>query len=279
MVAPDRLRFDFTHHSQVRPEELLEVARAANDDVLTDAPVEVMETSKAEAEALGALSFFKDKYGERVRVVRAGAHSVELCGGTHVDALGMVGPITIVSEGSIGSNTRRIEALAGAGSLALLSERQRILDSAAQLLRVEPEGVMESLQRLLDRQRQADKELQRARGAQLDQVAARLLHEARDGVVVHREDGLTADQLRDLAQAVRRGGVDVVVLAGSPEGSKVAMVVASSGARDANLTVRELAPLAGGGGGGRPELAMAGGTDVAKIDDMLAEARRRLGTT
>jgi len=276
-VAPDRLRFDFSHPKGVRPEELREVAELANADVLTDAAVEVLETSKAEAEALGALAFFGDKYGERVRVVRAGVHSTELCGGTHVDALGMIGPITIVSEGSIGSNTRRIEAVAGAGSLALYEDTRRALDEAAHLLRVEPDGVVDALQKLLDRQRQADKELQRIRGAQVEQDAARLAELADDGVVVHREDGLSADQLRDLAQAVRRRGARVVVVAGSPDGSKAAVAVASGDeAVDAGHTVRELARLVGGGGGGSPELAMAGGSDIPGIDGLLAEARRRL---
>ncbi len=164
LVAPDRLRFDFSHPEGVAPEALREVAELANAEVLTDAAVEVLETSKAEAEALGALAFFGDKYGERVRVVRAGARSTELCGGTHVGALGMIGPITIVSEGSIGSNTRRIEAVAGAGALGLLEDDRRLLDEAARLLRVEPAGVVDALQKVLDRQRQADKELQRMRG-------------------------------------------------------------------------------------------------------------------
>ena len=135
-----------------------------NAQVLGDDAVEVIETSKAEAEAMGALAFFGDKYGERVRVVRAGSRSTELCGGTHVSALGMIGPVTIVSEGSIGSNTRRLEAVTGAGSLALVEDRQRALADAARLLRVEPEGVVEALERLLERQRQADKELQRPAG-------------------------------------------------------------------------------------------------------------------
>ena len=180
------------------------MAQAANADVLSDAPVEVLETSKAQAEALGALAFFKDKYGDRVRVVRAGVHSTELCGGTHVDALGMIGPITIVSEGSIGSNTRRIEAVTGPGSLALLAESRRTVDDVARLLRVEPGGVLEALQKVLDRQREADKEIQRMQGARLQEDAARLAQLAEGGVVVHRQDGFPPDQLRELAQAVAR---------------------------------------------------------------------------
>ena len=131
LVAPDRLRFDFSHHGAVTPEELPAVTALANADVLTDAPVVVEETSKAEAEAMGALAFFGDKYGERVRVIRAGPHSVELCGGTHVGALGMIGPITVVSEASIGSNTRRIEAVTGTGALERMAEREHLLAEAA----------------------------------------------------------------------------------------------------------------------------------------------------
>jgi alanyl-tRNA synthetase len=278
LVAPDRLRFDFSHPKALRPEELSEVTQAANADVLTDEPVVVIETSKSEAEAMGALAFFDDKYGERVRVVRAGTHSTEFCGGTHVDALGMIGPITVVSEGSIGSNVRRIEAVTGATSLALLGENRRTLDEAARLLKVEPAGVVDALQKVLDRQRQAEKELQRVRGARLQEDAARIAAQASGGVVVHRQDGFAPDQLRDLAQAIVRHGVRLAVVVGSPDGTKVGVAVASGDAAvDAQTTVRELAQLVGGGGGGSPELAVAGGSDPAKIDAVLAEARRRFG--
>jgi alanyl-tRNA synthetase len=275
-VAPHRLHFDFSHHQAVRPEEMAEVTNLVNTQVLGDDAVEVIETSKAEAEAMGALAFFGDKYGEIVRVVRAGARSTELCGGTHVNALGMIGPVTIVSEGSIGSNTRRLEAVTGAGSILLNEERQTVLTDAARLLRVEPAGVIEALERLLERQRQTDKELQRLRGASLDAEAAQLAAQATDGVVVARVDNHPPDTLRDLAQAVRRLGAAVVVVAGSPDGSKVAVAVASGGPVDAGATVKQLAAVVGGGGGGTPELAVAGGKQVAKIDEMLAEARRTL---
>jgi alanyl-tRNA synthetase len=276
MVAPDRLHFDFSHHEAMRPEELAAVAQMANAQVLGDDDVEVIETSKAEAEALGALAFFGDKYGERVRVVRAGARSTELCGGTHVNALGMIGPITIVSEGSIGSNTRRLEAVTGAGSLALVEERQGVLTEAARLLRVAPADVIGALERLLDRQREADRELKALRGASLDGRAAELAAGAENGTVVARVDGLTPDELRDLVQAVRRLGPSVAVVAGTPDGAKVALAVASDGGVDAGATVRRLVAVVGGGGGGSPQLALAGGKDVSKIDDLLAEARRTL---
>ena len=112
---------------------------------------------------MGALAFFGDKYGERVRVVRAGPHSIELCGGTHVAALGMIGPVTVVSEASIGSNTRRIEAVTGTGPSTAWPARERLLSEAAALLRTDPEHVGEAIERLLERQRAAEKALEHAR--------------------------------------------------------------------------------------------------------------------
>jgi alanyl-tRNA synthetase len=279
LVAPDRLRFDFSHHSAVRAEELAEVETMANEDVLGDDPVETFETSKAQAEALGALAFFGDKYGERVRVVRAGRHSTELCGGTHVHALGMIGPITVVSESSIGSNTRRIEATTGLGSLDVLEHRRGVLDQAAALLRVDPDGVVEALERLQDRQRSLERELGQLRARSLESDAAQLAAERRDGVVVARRDGLTPDQVRDLAQAVRRAGeLRAVVIGGSPDGTKVSIAVATSGGDlDAGDLVRRVAPVVGGGGGGSPEIALAGGRDVARLDEALAAAAEALG--
>jgi alanyl-tRNA synthetase len=241
--------------------------------------VEVVETSKAAAEAMGALAFFGDKYGEHVRVVRAGRHSTELCGGTHVHALGMIGPITVVSEGSIGSGTRRIEATTGLGSLALLDQRRLELERAATLLRVDPDGVVDALERLMERQKTLDREVQALRAQSLQADAARLAAQRRDGVVVARRDGLTPDQVRDLAQAVRRvGELRAVVIGGSPDGSKVSIAVATSGGDlHAGELVKRIASVVGGGGGGSPEVALAGGRDVARLDDALTAAADVLG--
>ncbi len=276
LVAPDRLRFDFSHHASVAPEELALVATLANADVLTDAQVVVQETSKADAEAMGALAFFGDKYGERVRVVRAGPHSVELCGGTHVGALGMIGPITVVSEASIGSNTRRIEAVTGTSSLERMAERQRLLDEAATLLRTDPEHVSEAIERLMERQKAAEKLLDQARSRELAVEAGSLAGSAVDGAVVARRDGLAADQLRELAQSIRsQGGLRVVVLGGSPDGASASLAVSADGSSShAGELVKKIAPLLGGGGGGKPELAVAGGKDPSGIDRALDEARR-----
>jgi len=281
LVAPDRLRFDFSHHGGVAPEELASVAALANADVLTDAEVSVTETTRAQAEAMGALAFFGDKYGERVRVVRAGEHSIELCGGTHVGALGMVGPITVLSESSIGSNTRRLEAVTGVSAFDRIVAREGLLAEAAALLRTEPEHVPEAIDRLLDRQRAVEKSLEQSRSRELQFEATALAATAADGVVVARRDGLDPDLLRDLAQTTRTtAGLRVVVLGGSADGARANLAVSAGRTGEdrvhAGDLVRQIAPLLGGGGGGSPEMAVAGGKDPSGIDRALDEARRVL---
>ncbi len=279
LVSPEYLRFDFSHHGQPTPDELDEVFALANNAVLTDVTVETTEASREEAEKMGAIAFFGDKYGSSVRVVQAGSSSLEFCGGTHVDSLGQIGPITLVSEGSIGSNTRRIFALTGHASLERALGRERLVQSAAELLRTEPDELLAAIGRVVERQREAEKELSRLR-QQSSEAEARTLAEqavADSGVVVARRDNVEPDALRSLAQAVlRHDGVRAVVLGGSPDGAKVAIAAATGGSPDATQLVRTLGALVGGGGGGSPEVALAGGKDPSKIEAALAEAQRLL---
>ena len=278
LVSPDYLRFDFSHHEQPTREELDEVFARANRAVLTDVGVETAETSREEAEKMGAIAFFGDKYGSSVRVVRAGSTSLEFCGGTHVDSLGQIGPITLVSEGSIGSNTRRLFALTGFASLERAIERERMVQSAAELLRTEPDELVAAIGRLAERQREAEKELARLRQQSNDAEARTLAEAAADGgVVVARRDQVEPDALRSLAQAVlRHDGVRAVVLGGSPDGTKAAIVAATGGTPDATQLVRTLGAMVGGGGGGSAEVALAGGKDPSQIEAALAEAQRLL---
>jgi alanyl-tRNA synthetase len=276
-VGPDRLRFDFSHHGQPTTEELDEVFRLANDAVLTDAPVDTTETSLQEAERMGAIAFFGDKYGSTVRVIRAGATSLEFCGGTHVDALGKIGPISLLSEESIGSNKRRIFAVTGRVALDRVTAREHLVKSAADLLRTEPDELLPALERMMARQREAEKELAKLRQKSSESLAAELAQGAEDGVVVARQNALESDALRALAQAVlRHDGVRAVALGGSPDGVKVALVVVTGGEPNATEVVRALGTIVGGGGGGSPELAVAGGKNPARLEDALAEARRLL---
>jgi len=279
LVSPDYLRFDFSHHGPPTREELDEVFARANDAVLTDVRVETTETSRQEAEQMGAIAFFGDKYGASVRVVQAGPTSLEFCGGTHVDSLGQIGPITLLSEGSIGSNTRRIFALTGHASLNRALERERLVQSAAELLRTEPAELLAAIGRLTQRQRETERELARLR-QQSSEAEARTLAEsaaADGGVVVARRDNVEPDALRTLAQAVlRHDGVRAVVLGGSPDGAKVAIAAATGGSPDATQLVRTLGAMVGGGGGGSADVALAGGKDPSQIEAALAEAKRLL---
>jgi alanyl-tRNA synthetase len=281
LVAPDRLRFDFSHYNPVTAEELARVEELANERVLANEPVRAYETSKEEAERIGAIAFFGDKYGEFVRVVEAGSRSIELCGGTHVGALGTIGPISIVSEGSIGANLRRIEAVTGEGSLARFRHWEDTLNRAAQLLRVPPDEVPARIEKALEERRALAQELEQVRRAARGGDADRLAAGATDGVVVARHDGGTRDELRDLAVALRdRPGMRAVVLGGVPEGGGVALVAATTKASGliAHDLIAEAARTVGGGAGrGKStELSMAGGRDASKLDEALDLVRSAL---
>jgi len=279
LVGPEYLRFDFSHHAQPTRQELDEVFALANNAVLADVDVETTETSRQDAEQMGAIAFFGDKYGESVRVVQAGPSSLEFCGGTHVDSLGQIGPITLLSEGSIGANTRRIFALSGHASIDRALERERLVQSAADLLRTEPDELVAAIGRVMERSREAEKELGRLRQQSAEAEAKTLAARAAadSGVVVARRDNVEGKDLQSLAEAVlRHDGVRAVVLGGSPDGTKVAIAAATGGSPDAAGLVRALGKIVGGGGGGSPELALAGGKDPSQIEAALAEAQRLL---
>jgi alanyl-tRNA synthetase len=281
LVAPDYLRFDFSHFSAVSSEDLAQVQEIVNEQVLADEPVRAYETSRAHAEQLGALAFFGEKYGDFVRVVEAGPRSVELCGGTHVGALGMVGPVLVTSESSIGSNLRRIFALTGAGSLEHVQDEERLLRRAAELLRADPSEVPAAVERLLEREQALRAELRSLRSQAAAVEARQLAAAGTNGWVVARRDGLPQDQLRDLALAVRgQPGVRAVVLIGSPDGQRVALAAAVQPGSDvqAAALVGPAARTVGGGGGGKGDVAVAGGRDPSRIDDALAQVRAQLGS-
>ncbi|MDQ1426900.1 MAG: alanyl-tRNA synthetase [Acidimicrobiaceae bacterium] len=282
LVAPDRLRFDFSHYGPLTSEEIATVEDIVNERILADEAVEATEMPKTEADRLGAIAFFGDKYGEMVRVVRAGSRSTELCGGTHVAALGQIGPVRIVSEGSIGSNLRRLEATTGSVTLARLRHDERVIGHAAQLLRATPDELLPALERRLGELRATQDELKSVRQAALGEQARSLAAAALadGGAVVARIDGLEQRQLQELALTVRaESGVKVVVLGGSPGEGKVALVaaVAKGGDLVASDLIAGAAKVVGGGGGKSPEVAMAGGRDPSRLDEALDLVRQALG--
>ena len=282
-VGPEELRFDFSHHGPMTPAEIAEVERLVNAEVLDNPDVDAGEHSKEEAEKMGAIAFFGDKYGDRVRVIRAGGNSIEFCGGTHVNALGTIGAIKITSEESIGANLRRIFAVTGEGTLEWMNQRDRLLGEAASLLRAAPEDVVSAVARALDRTKQLEQEVRTLQAASARAEAPALASEAVDGVVVARRDGLVQDQLRDLAVAVRdHKGIRAVVLGGSPEPGKAALVaVVSKAGRetglDAGALLSDAAKKVQGGGSKNPDMAMAGGKNTEGIDEALAIARAAAG--
>ena len=281
LVAPDRLRFDFSHFEAVTPDQLDEVEALANAEIITDAPVRHYETTKEHAEALGAIAFFGDKYGDLVRVLEAGEHSLELCGGTHVHALGFIGPIKIVSESSVGANLRRIEAVTGVMALERIREEERTLRDAASTLRVKPEELPGRVERLRDELKALQGQLATERARQATAEAATLAAEADDHVVVARRDGRSVDELRHLAIAVRDAlGSGIVGLVGTgPDPAKAVLAVAVS--RDlvdrgvaAGAVAKPAAGALGGGTGSAPDVAVGGGPNAAAIDDARAALDR-----
>ena len=279
-VAPGYLRFDFSHHEGVTADQLALVEDLANAEVLGNDPVRHYETTKAEAVSLGAIAFFGDKYGDVVRVLEAGRHSVELCGGTHVRATGDIGPIRITSEGSIGANQRRIEATTGTGTLTLVRANEQRLAQAASVLGVNPDEIVEGAERRAAELKALREELKALRTVAAGAGAGALAAEAVDGVVVARRDGVERDAIRDLALAVRdQPGVRAVVLGGAPPGGGVALVAAveKGSGMVASELIRPAAKVVGGGGGKDPIVATAGGRDASKLDEALDLARTAAG--
>jgi alanyl-tRNA synthetase len=279
MVAPDRLRFDFAHFAAVTPDELVQIEDLVNQEVLTNEAVDHSEMSMDAARDLGAIAFFGDKYGDVVRVLRAGPHSLELCGGTHVGALGDIGLVKVVSEGSIGSNIRRIEAVTGTGPVdRLRAEEQRAAD-AASALGVPVEDLVEGAERRAAEIKSLRDELKSLRkqlaGSQAEDLAA----SAVDGVVVARVEADDRNEVRDLAVALRdRPGMRAVVLGASPGGKGVALVAAvtpDSGLHASDL-IKDAVALVGGGGGKSADLAAAGGKFPEKLDEALDLVRSSL---
>ena len=275
-VGPDRLRFDFSHYEAVTPEQIAEVEDLVNNEVISNPSCRHFETTMDEAQKLGAIAFFGDKYGDVVRVLEAGPNSVELCGGTHVRALGDIGALRVVSEGSIGSNIRRIEAVTGMATIELMRRIDDTATAAARTLSVQPDELAEGVERL-----QAEGKALRSELAKLKQQLAvgqapALAANAVDGVVVARVDGVDRNGLRDLAVSVRdQSGVHAVVLGAELDGGGVALAAAvtAESPHKAGALIEDAKKTIGGGGKPADDLAVAGGQDAAALDAALDQAR------
>jgi alanyl-tRNA synthetase len=289
LVAPDRLRFDFSHFQPVSGEELAEIERRVNAEIRANHEGEIRHMGMQEALDFGAIALFGEKYGERVRVLRFGPTSTELCGGTHVGRTGDIGLFKIVGEGGVSAGVRRVEAVTGQAALDYVAAEERRLDEAADLLGGNPADVVERLRVLLERQRKLERELDTLKARAASGATADLAQRAVDvdgvRVLAVRVEGLDAKGLRDAVDRLRQQLGDMaIVLAGADGTGKVALVAAVNGRAAAKIKAGELladvARQIGGKGGGRHDLAQGGGDDVpalvGALDAVPAWVRQRI---
>ncbi len=278
LVAPDRLRFDFTHASPVKDKDLEHVEGLINEKVQDNLAVDPFWTELDEALRMGALALFGEKYGKRVRVVKIGDFSTELCGGTHLDATGQIGLFKVVGEGAVAAGVRRLEAVTGPAALRHVGREEAALRETADLLKIPPLEVPRRLGKLLEEQRALEKRLAELEARLAKSRAQELVAGAREvggvAVVVARLDGLDPEGLRTVADSVRERLGSGVVCLGSVSDGKVSLVGAVT--KDlakrfhAGKLVQQIARAVDGGGGGRPDLAQAGGKNPAALDAALA---------
>jgi alanyl-tRNA synthetase len=281
LVAPDRLRFDFVHFQALNRDEIDRVEERVNRDIRANHPVATEVKATEEAIAAGAMALFGEKYGDRVRVVRMGPSSLELCGGTHVSATGEIGFFLITEEGGVAAGVRRVEALAGDAAVRHAQVTRRSLGQLVGALNTTPRDAADVVQRLQSEVKRLSREVQtlriRAASGPADASTADTFDIEGIKVVTRKVDDLDRGALRGLADAVRDSiGSGVVVVASVNDG-KVSFVVSVT--KDltsrvkAGEIVKAIGPIVGGGGGGRPDFAEAGGKDPSKVDDMLIESR------
>jgi alanyl-tRNA synthetase len=281
LVESGRLRFDFSHYGALTSEELIEVERVANERVIENARVRTLEVARQEAEELGALAFFGDKYGDKVRMVETGSYSRELCGGTHVPSTGQIGPLMVRGESSIGSNLRRIEAFSGSLGYEYLVDLRSQLDQAAQHLRVRPEGLADAAAALVARSKEQEDRIEAFEARSRSEAAVGIVAEATSvgeaSLVVAARPGLSPDSLRQLALQVRdRIGTGIAVIGSVNDGKAGLVGIVSADLVERGLSAADIvgpaAQLVGGGGSRDPELAQAGGPRGDELDAALERA-------
>ncbi len=286
LVAPDRLRFDFTHFKALDPAELEAVEHRVNQMIWENLPVQAPSKKKdyvsfEEAKRKGAVALFGEKYEDKVRVVEIGDYSMELCGGTHVKATGEIGFFKIISETSIASGIRRIEAVTGDEAYKLFKEHKEVLDNLEEILRVKGQGLIDKVQQLVKSNKLLEKELKKQKAKKAKESIKKLSEKAEEinGIKIISYKGKVEkrEELLELADAIREKlKSSIGVLAGITD-KKIALVavvtddlIKEKGLKAGDV-VKEVAKLTGGSGGGKAHLAFAGGKDISKLDDALKE--------
>jgi alanyl-tRNA synthetase len=282
LVAPDRLRFDFTHFAALTPSELDEIEQRVNDEIRTNEDLQVHVMDLEEALKTGAMALFEEKYGNRVRLVEIPGFSRELCGGTHTHRTGDIGVFVIVQETGIAAGVRRIEALAGRHALAHLRRQRGILQTAAGLLKTGPADVAERVEKLMTQQKQVERELEALKASLAGKRSADLLERAEDvggvKVLVTRVETDNPKALRDLYDRFKERIPSGVIVLGAVQGEKVFLLVGVTQDLTARLhagnLIKEIVKDVGGSGGGRPDMAQAGGSQPENLQGALDLAAR-----
>src|SRR5712671_5781917 len=287
MVAPERLRFDFAHTGPVKDDALATIEEEINARIRENAEVTTEEMAYNDAIKAGALAFFGDKYGDRVRVVKMGDFSVELCGGTHISRTGDVGVFKFEAETGVAAGVRRIEAVTGQGALETIRKREKILQEIGAQLGARDGAAVERLEKLLAREKELEKKLrameQKLAGGAGESASEEQVREVAGVKIVTRKlDGVDPRTMREIADRLRQKHGSAVVALGSDLGEgKVALLVAVTPDLTAKIKagdiIKNIAPIVGGTGGGRPELAQAGGRDASRLDEALAKVATLIG--
>jgi alanyl-tRNA synthetase len=277
LVAPDRLRFDFSHFKPVSAEELRTIEDLVNAEVRRNVDAEIRQMAYKDAIDFGAMALFGEKYGDEVRVLKLGDFSTELCGGTHVGRTGDIGLFKIVAESGVASGVRRIEAVTGAGALAHVRAEEAQLDQVADLLSASGGDVIEKLRQVFDRQKKLERELEAIKAKAASAATVDLAAGARDvngiKVIAARLDGADLRTLRDSVDQFKEKLVDCVVLLAGGSDGKIALVAGVNGKALGKVKAGELvahvAQQIGGKGGGRPDMAQGGGEDSPQVSIAL----------
>ena len=281
LVAPDRLRFDFSHFASVDPEQLREIEERVNEQIRADLAVSTFQEELEKAKAMGAQALFSEKYDDQVRVVRIGDFSLELCGGTHVRSTGEIGAFDLLSESGIAAGVRRSEALTGAGAERAVRLRRQVLADLGTRLNAAPEELADKIEALLGRNRQLERSLDELRRRVAALETSDLSNGAREvegvTVVARRTEAEDVPSLRAMADGLRASLGSGVGVLGADIGGKVSFIavvtddlIKGRGLKAGDI-VRGVAQLAGGSGGGKAHLAQAGGRDPGKLDEVLEQ--------
>ncbi|MDB4944513.1 MAG: Alanyl-tRNA synthetase, partial [Labilithrix sp.] len=289
LVAPDRLRFDYSAGRALTADDIQKIEDLVNEKILLDAPITTEVLPQAEAKKRGAMAIFEEKYGDVVRVLSMTKDSVELCGGTHARSLGELGMFKILSDSGVAAGVRRIEAATGLNALAYVRQLESSLRSASRLVKSGPNDLAEKIEKLIEESKRVDKELAETKrklafggggasgstGGGLDDLASKAKDMPFGKVLAAKVDVPDGAMLRELAEKVRDKLGDSIVLLGSVAGPKAQLVcTVSKSLTDrfkAGELIRPIAQILGGSGGGRPDMAQAGGTEIAKLDEALAK--------